>query len=224
MTSRSFTGFKIEGTGGKDGTQIVRRDVINYLVEKYQLVSYLEIGVRDPNATFNKIKCRYKTGVDPEPLGKEVNFPYTSDEFFDLIKDEMELKFDMIFIDGLHLMEQVDKDVKNSLKYLVDHGFIVMHDCSPPNEFRQRENYEVNGEFPAWNGTVWKSWVKLRCMRGDLKMYVINENDGCGVIRKGEQKIWKRNSIEECIKYEYLEKHRKELLNLVEAKDFVKIF
>ena len=221
---RNFTGFKIIPTGGKDGTKILRRDVINYLVEKYQLRNYLEIGVRDPDATFNKVRCRYKNGVDPEPLGKEVTFPCTSDEFFDMIKDDKEVKFDIIFIDGLHLTEQVDKDVENSLEHLVDWGFIVMHDCSPPNEFRQRENYEVDGSFPAWNGTVWKSWVKLRCAREDLKMYVVDENDGCGVIHRGEQKIWDKDTVEECIEYKYLEKNREELLHLVSAEEFTEVF
>ena len=108
---RDFTGFKIAPTGINN--KIVRRDVINYIVEKYQLMHYLEIGVRDPEATFNKVRCKNKTGVDPEPLGKEVNFPCTSDEFFDMIKDEEDLKFDIIFIDGLHLTEQVDKVIEN---------------------------------------------------------------------------------------------------------------
>ena len=26
-----------------------------------------------------------------------------------------------------------------------------MHDCNPPTEFHQRENYEVDGQFPSWN-------------------------------------------------------------------------
>ena len=95
---RDFTGFKIAPTGINN--KIVRRDVINYIVEKYRLMHYLEIGVRDPEATFNKVRCRNKTGVDPEPLCKEVNFACTSDEFFDRIKDEEDLKFDIIFIDG----------------------------------------------------------------------------------------------------------------------------
>ena len=99
-----------------------------------------------------------------------------------------------------------------------------MHDCSPPNEFRQREKYEVDGSFPAWNGTVWKSWVKLRCTRGDLKMYVVDENDGCGVIHRGEQKIWDKDTVEECIEYKYLEKNREELLHLVSAEEFTKVF
>ena len=53
---RDFTGFKIAPTGINN--KIVRRDVINYIVEKYQLMHYLEIGVRDPEATFNKVRCK----------------------------------------------------------------------------------------------------------------------------------------------------------------------
>ena len=51
-------------------------------------------------------------------------------------------------------------------------------------------------------------------------MYVIDENDGCGVITKGTQNIWDKDPVEECIEYEYLDKHRFELLNLIDVKTF----
>ena len=118
-------------------------------------------------------------------------------------------------------MEQVDKDIENSLKHLTDDGIIVLHDCNPITEFRQREEYEINGEFPSWNGTVWKSWVKLRCDRPDLEMFVINSDEGCGVIKKGKQKIWDKDPVDKCIEYSYLDNNRSELLNLINVGDFI---
>tara|TARA_Y100000593_G_scaffold53909_1_gene100890 strand:- start:5621 stop:6232 length:612 start_codon:yes stop_codon:yes gene_type:complete len=197
-----------------------RWDIINHIIEKKNYKNYLEIGVRWPNDTFNKINISHKDAVDPEPKGPEINYPVTSDAFFELIKDHKEIKYDIIFIDGLHLMEQVDKDIENSLKHLTDDGIIVLHDCNPITEFRQREEYEVNGEFPAWNGTVWKSWVKLRCSNPDLEMFVINSDEGCGVIRKGKQKIWDKDDVNKCIEYSYLDNNRTELLNLVSIGEF----
>ena len=49
----------------------------------------------------------------------------TSDEYFLKIKDTG-IKFDIIFIDGLHLDYQVNLDLKNSLKHLSENGFIVI--------------------------------------------------------------------------------------------------
>ena len=71
-------------------------------------------------------------------------------------------------------MEQVDKDIENGLNYLSDNGFILIHDCNPPTKFHQRENYCVDGTYPPWNGTVWKSLVRLRFNRDDLKVNVID--------------------------------------------------
>jgi hypothetical protein len=199
-----------------------RADVINHIIKTsdYDYRNYLEIGVRFPKDTFNKINIEHKDGVDPAPRGPEVNYPITSDKFFEFIKGREDIKYDVIFIDGLHLEEQVDKDIQNSLNHLTNNGVIVMHDCNPINEFRQRDVYEVNGEFPAWNGTVWKSWVKMRCTRLDLKMFVIDTDHGCGVIRRGKQKLWDKDDISECIKYPYFEKHKNDLLNLISLEDF----
>ena len=60
-----------------------------------------------------------------------------------------------------------------------------MHDCNPPTEFHQRENYEVDGQFPPWNGTVWKSFAKLRLNNQDLDICCVDCDWGIGVIRRG---------------------------------------
>ncbi len=128
-----------------------RTKVINFLLSLIQSdTNYLEIGVRNPNANFNQIKANKKYSVDPgiefEP--NPVDFNMTSDDFFQkLSQNEIlsnEIKFDVIFIDGLHLAEQVDRDIENALKYLKDDGFIVLHDCNPPSEWHAREihNYK----------------------------------------------------------------------------------
>ena len=140
-----------------------RTIIINHLIEKYGLTRYLEIGVCNPSTNFNKIRCELKHGVDNglEYRKNPVTYRMTSDEFFqqwengklDLAKN---FKYDIIFIDGLHTAEQIDKDIKNALKHIKTKGFIVVHDCNPPT-------YEHQTEFNnggAWNGTVWKTWIK----------------------------------------------------------------
>ena len=64
-----------------------RTHIINSLIEKYKFKNYLEIGVRHPDGNFNLIDIEHKDGVDPVPMGDngEVNYPITSDEFFEFI-------------------------------------------------------------------------------------------------------------------------------------------
>ena len=163
-----------------------RTAIINHLIKVYNLSRYLEIGVRDFR-NFKKILCEGKFCVDPNPSVKEYDnlFIMPSDDFFEKLKRDD--KFDLVFLDGLHLEYQVDKDIKNSLNHLTKNGIIVMHDCCPPTEFHQRENYEVHGKFPPWNGTVWKSFAKLRMHGQNLEMYVVNTDWGVGIIRCGSQ-------------------------------------
>ena len=80
-------------------------------------------------------------------------------------------------------------------------------------------NYK-DGVDPNWNGTTWKSWVKLRCSRSDLNMFVIDTDEGCGIIYYGSQNIWLKDPISSCINYSYLDKNRKKLLNLISINDF----
>ena len=46
----------------------------------------------------------------------------TSDEFF----KNNEIYFDCIFIDALHIYEQVRKDILNSIKFLNANGIIII--------------------------------------------------------------------------------------------------
>lgn len=191
-----------------------RSAIINHLIHKNKLKYYLEIGVRDLK-NFNKIMVSHKLGVDPLPIKKDRRvITTTSDEFF-----SKNVKFfDLIFIDGLHLEHQVDKDIKNSLEFLNNNGFIVMHDCNPPTEFHQRENYEVSGHFPTWNGTVWRSFAKLRTLKKNISMFCVDCDWGVGIIQKNKQQLFKLKSE---INYSLLEKNRKELLNLISVSEFL---
>ena len=199
----------------KFGIDIANRtSIINHLIKKYNLKSYLEIGVRDLR-NFEKINIKNKTGVDNNPVKSDRNVIKTdSDNFFLQNKEN----FDIIFIDGLHLEHQVDKDLKNSLNVLSKDGFIIMHDCNPPTEFHQREKYEVNGKFPSWNGTTWKSYVKLRMNNDKLSMCCVDCDWGVGIIKKGSQQKYK---TKQQLNYNLLEKQRSSMLNLISVSEFI---
>lgn len=147
-----------------------RIDLINYLIEKKGYKSYLEIGCQH-NSTFNRINID-KVGVDPQHGG---TLRMTSDEFFNV---NVQI-FDIIFIDGLHISTQVEKDIKNSLKVLSKNGVIVVHDCNPST----KEAQEIKICKGAWNGDVWKGFVKFRSY-DNLDIHTVNLDFGCGIIFK----------------------------------------
>ena len=203
-----------------------RTEIINYLLSKTSCQNYLEIGVRDPTKNFDKIICKNKFSVDPgiEFLENPVDYKMTSDDFFNLLKRDKlknmssEIMFDAIFIDGLHISSQVQKDISNSLKFIKDDGFIILHDCNPPTEYHQRENYkDVNS--PAgilWNGTTWKAFYKYR---HNKKLFSIcfDTDWGVGVLTKRKLPLFNflNNEIEnEFYEYNEFNKNRNHLLNL----------
>ena len=148
-----------------------RWDLIDYLIKKNNYLNYLEIGC-DDDQLFSKVKIKNKIGVDPVSGG---NVRKNSDDFFLENKD----KFDLVFIDGLHIYEQVKKDIINSLKCLNENGIILVHDCMPDSLSKQAvPRYKMK-----WNGDVWKAIVDLR-QREDLDIFTCEIDQGIGIITK----------------------------------------
>ena len=126
-------------------SKLKRYDFINKALSLYDVntVKYLEVGVFT-NQTFETIKAKNKTSVDPDP-GSYPTFLGTSDEFFNQNNE----KFDVIFIDGLHHYDQCQADAINSLKCLNKNGFIFFHDFIPRNfleEYVPRRNELWTGD------------------------------------------------------------------------------
>ena len=197
-------------------SEIKRYDIINYLIDKYKLINYLEIGVFQ-GENIRKIKAIHKDGVDPGAEGyvvPEVNYPMISDDFFKLIKGHDDIKYDIIFIDGLHHADQVEKDIQNSLNHLTHNGFIVMHDCNPVSYEAQL----IPRETIAWNGDTWKAFVDFKYNHPLYKCCVIDTDFGVGVIQNNSKE---RNSLNLNIwSWDKFNNHRKELLNLITWDEF----
>lgn len=136
-----------------------RSDVINRLIDVSKLKNprYLEIGVLFGD-TFKDIKSNVKDGVDPGQHGNcdYVNYKMTSDEFF---KNHITLKYDIIFIDGLHTSFQVSKDIFNSINNLNDGGWIILDDVFPHSETEQ-ERLNLKKPGPR-TGDVWKALYNI---------------------------------------------------------------
>jgi len=197
---------------------LTRWEIINHIIKKYDFERYLEIGISNPRWCYNMVSCRDKDGVDPgyEFENNVANYKMTSDEFFELISEDKQ--WDVIFIDGLHLAHQVIKDINNSLKHLSPNGFLVIHDCSPLNVWRQRENYMIDNRYYPWNGTTWKAFYHLRTTRSDLSMCTINSDSGVGIVRRGKQElVYDNNPFYD---YNIFDFNRKQHLNLIECSEF----
>lgn len=192
---------------------MTRTEIINNLITKYGYKSYLEIGVNTPSQpgyNWVGIKCKVKHGVDPNV---DTTFKMTSDEFFD---KNISQKYDIIFIDGLHLHEQVYRDIINSLNNLNEGGIIVVHDCNPTTEITQRRERASD----AWHGDVWKSIVQLRIENSELEIYTVDTDEGCGLIRKGNQILLNIDKNIDYYDYKFLEENRKNALNLISVDEF----
>lgn len=152
-------------------TTKTRTNLINDIANKINAKSYLEIGCCT-NVNFDNVRIEHKIGVDPNSGGTH---RMTSDEFF-VNNTEM---FDLIFVDGLHHADQVNKDIKNSLRTLNSGGVIVIHDCLPTTEYMQQT--PIPPGISDWTGDVWKSVFYFNDEQL-IDICVVTIDMGCGII------------------------------------------
>lgn len=171
-----------------------RASFINRIIEEKKYRSYLEIGCANCE-TFNAIVCEHKIPVDPK-----LNF--TSDEFFKYNCG----RFDIVFVDGLHLAEQAERDILNSLDILNDGGTIVVHDTNP-----LKEEWTLEKKISdVWTGDVWKAIYHLR-KRDDLTFSTYMDHFGLTVIRRGSSVPINLSS--KYMNFSFFEKNREIILN-----------
>lgn len=189
-------------------------DLINYLILTRNYKSYLEIGVADGKNLSLVIASR-KVGVDPSPASP-ATYQLTSDAFFLQNKET----FDLIFIDGLHLYEQVLKDVENALQCLNPGGLIVMHDCMPET-IEQQSRTPVPG---AWNGDVWKAAAYIRMHLKDVDFCVLDMDWGCGILTPNSQQTLFPEFPISKMDWEYYVKNKRQLLNVKSVETWLRDF
>lgn len=180
-----------------------RTELINFLIKKNSLKTYLEIGVQG-KVNFRQIVANRKVCVDPDPKA-EADYIMTSDDFFAQNKSQ----FDLVFIDGLHHYEQVKRDFENALKIISDNGFIVFHDTYPAEEIHTR----VPRETQLWNGDVYRLACELQTYDGiGFETYTFDH--GCTVVWKDPNA--KGSAVNETIDFSYFRNNAKKALRAVE--------
>lgn len=170
-----------------------RCQIINQLTTKND--NYLEIGV-EYGECFNNVHFLNKTGVDPDPkfipqTGEIIKL--TSDDYFSTyligetsyvdsdyyIENIKTPIFNTIFIDGMHQVEYVLRDINNSLQVLSENGYIFIDDILPFNYNEQLKvpikHYYENGILKYgenWTGDVWKViYYLLTRHRDDIQSF-----------------------------------------------------
>lgn len=194
---------------------MLRYDIINHLIKKYNLTKYLEIGIFN-GENFKYVQAPLKHGVDPGSEGiiaPEVTHPVTSDRFFESI--DQDYLYDIVFIDGLHYADQVAKDIKNSLKHLNANGFVLLHDCLPPDYDHQ----VVPRKQTGWTGDVWRAFVGFK-QANSLFSCVVDTDLGVGII-KNSPDIELKDFSPVNMTYEEFANNSKELLNLISCQQFL---
>lgn len=217
---------------------MMRWDIINHLIKKNNYKSYLEIGYYK-GWSFDRVECEQKYAVDPNPS----KFPYqemmpdgemltnhptdnpskefiinktTSDKYFRELPDFV--KFDIVFIDGLHKSEQVDRDIQNALKHLNPGGTIVMHDCNP-SSYEMTTTGTPSGE---WTGDVYKSFVKFHNEERNIS-YVVDTDYGVGIITSELQDLPFATYLGDVPNWEEFCKYKSTYLGLISPEEFLKI-
>ena len=190
----------------------LRFDIINNIIKIKKYKNYLEIGCFE-NENFDKINIESKTGVDPVSGGTVRD---TSDNFF--LKNQ--ISYNIIFIDGLHIYDQVRKDIENSLKFLKPNGIIILHDCLP---LKIRDQM-VPRSHEHWNGDTWKALVEVRTFE-NLDVYTILADNGLGVVfkRKNRNILNLSNPNFEKLKFKDYYNNFNKFMNPIEYEDFVKL-
>ncbi len=149
-----------------------RVDILKILIDKKDSdMNYLEIGC-DLNQTFSKINLVNKYGVDPIRGG---NIRKTSSEFF---KDNI-TSFDIVFIDGSHLVEDVHEDFINSFNSLNVGGFILLDDVLP--------KYEINTTRRRFTSVSNQDAYKIIFFLNQIKhieFYYLPYDHGLGLVKK----------------------------------------
>ena len=176
---------------------INRSAVIQQVLDLFDQPSYLEIGV-DHGQTFGALSAAHKTAVDPDfkfiPPDNTATIEFcraTSDEYFAKFCPTGRY-FDVVYIDGLHIFEQVLRDLLNAALRLAPGGVIIIDDILPAsyqsampliNEaFQVRDRLAL--DHPSlrndntWMGDVYKLAFFIETFMQQLSYATVQENHG----------------------------------------------
>jgi hypothetical protein len=160
------------------------QNYLNFLTDMHRTLQpewYLEIGTQFGKsldaATCNTVAIdpEFKDGIDASRgRATSIFLQQTSDDAFASgVIQNLNIRFNLAFLDGMHLFEYLLRDFINAEPLMAEGGHIVLHDCLPHSANmaeRARENTTTN----AWTGDVWKLVPILQKHRPDLTVQVFD--------------------------------------------------
>jgi hypothetical protein len=168
--------------------------LVNLLCSSRLDGNYLEIGCQG-NICFDAVPMHNKIGVDPQGGGTHREY---SDDFF----SKNTACFDVIFIDGLHIYDQVRRDVANSIRFLKRGGWFAIHDMLPDDAIS--EHVPIISKGP-WFGDVWKVAFELASSPGiDFKLVKIDAGIGLFQVSNPNTKLNDMGDLLQNKRFQYL--------------------
>lgn len=142
---------------------------VNAIAARIGARRYLEIGV-SRGETFLGVQVPERVGVDPRFVFDPAAIAnattrlhaMTSDRFF--AEAAGTEPYDIVFIDGLHVFEQVVRDLTNTLAWTTWRSAILIDDTLPSDVYSSHPNrgeavrlrHAAGGSGGAWHGDVFK--------------------------------------------------------------------
>lgn len=165
---------------------------LHHLNRYLPIRSYLEIGV-SKGSTFLHAPFPHKVAVDPkfgckaQDTARETYHEITSDAYFAQLGDDV--RFDCVFIDGLHHWEQALRDFDNVLQHTHYNSVIVVDDVYPCDEFSVLRSQEKavalrlvheprSKNALAWHGDVFKAAFMIAYFYPDISFVTIDSGYG----------------------------------------------
>jgi hypothetical protein len=117
---------------------VSRSDVLQGILNGFDEPNYLEIGVFD-GEIFHDLRAASKVAVDPDfrfdvAAARAGNpgatyFAVGSDAYF--LQHAGDAKFEVIYLDGLHVFEQMLRDLMNAMHHIAPTGVIIIDGVVP---------------------------------------------------------------------------------------------
>lgn len=165
---------------------------INELLARSESRRYLEIGV-EAGRTFRAVDANQRVGVDPrfrfeiEELESPTShlIATTSDGYFSMLRDGSVVNgpstFDVVYVDGLHTVEQTYRDVNNALSVLAPAGVVLVDDVIPSDVYSSLLPQAravgmrklAHGRGEDWHGDVYKLLFLIHDFRPELSYRLI---------------------------------------------------
>lgn len=196
-------------------TRKPRSEVIQVFLDTFDAPYYLEIGVERGN-TFHAVQAAFKVAVDPEFKFEVAQFEtdvanyheVQSDTYFGSIAQSND-QFDVIYLDGLHTLEQTLRDLLNAVNHLKPDGVIIIDDVWPSSfvaALRELEEHKIvrkqlNEDSHAWMGDVYKLLYFIDSFFQQFTMNIINDNYGQAIMwRQKRQDVIDRQLLDISLK------------------------